>query len=524
MTGNFFRTRRSSPALRDESLVLAEQPDAQSESTARVVGDPGSSLHWVPRALAYSFANSLISRLGTVGIGIALARLLGPEEFGTYAVAFVALVAILSFNELGVSLAVVRWTGYPEGIAPTVTTLSLASSATLALGMFFIAPSFTAAMGEPDATRVVQVLGLTVIFSGAVATPAAFMQRDFRQGTRLIIEQVGVWTGAVTSLVLALAGKGAMSLAIGRLTGSLLSAILFVLLSPVRYRIGWDRTLVVPLLKFGLPLAGASVIVFAMGYTDQLVVGRLLGPVALGFYALAYNLSSWPVSMFSLPLRNVAPPTFARLQDEPAKMASIFTLVARLLMVLTLPVCFVIAGAARSVVLFVYGGDWAPAAPILSIMAVLSALKVFFELTYDYLVVLRATGRVLMLQVASVVVLIPALVVGATLEGTVGVAAGQVIVCAVLVLPLYLLQLRRFGVAIRPIAQGLRLPVVVATVAGLSAYTLGRIVPSSFVASVLSGLVTLVATLILLLRSRAAFTRLLALMRGNPQRLPGSAA
>ena len=44
----------------------------------------------------------------------------------------VALLAVLTFNELGVSLAIVRWPGDPRAIAPTVTTISIASSASFA--------------------------------------------------------------------------------------------------------------------------------------------------------------------------------------------------------------------------------------------------------------------------------------------------------------------------------------------------------------------------------------------------------
>lgn len=96
-----------------------------------------------------SLLNTIISRFGTIGIGIALARLLGPEQFGTYAIAFVALIAILSFNELGVSLAIVRWPGDPKEIAGTVTTISVVSSTVIFIGAYLGAPYFAAAMGMP---------------------------------------------------------------------------------------------------------------------------------------------------------------------------------------------------------------------------------------------------------------------------------------------------------------------------------------------------------------------------------------
>ncbi len=155
------------------------------------------------------------------------------------------------------------------------------------------------------------------MINGAVAAPAAVLQREFRQGRRMAIDQVNTWLGAIVSLGLALFGLGAMSLAIGRIAGSLVSGVMFVAWSPLPYRFGFHRSTARRLLRFGLPLAGASMIVFAVGYADQLVTGAVLGATALGFYVLAFNLSSWPVSIFSQPLRSVAPAAFARLQHEP---------------------------------------------------------------------------------------------------------------------------------------------------------------------------------------------------------------
>ena len=105
------------------------------------------------RALAWSLLNTAVAKFGTVAIGIALARMLGPEEFGTFAVATVALLAVLSFNELGVSLAIVRWEGDPADMAPTVTTISTVMSAVLAHGDGPAARAFTAAMGDSGGDR-----------------------------------------------------------------------------------------------------------------------------------------------------------------------------------------------------------------------------------------------------------------------------------------------------------------------------------------------------------------------------------
>jgi O-antigen/teichoic acid export membrane protein len=469
---------------------------------------PSTSLSRAPRALVWSFLNTAATRFGTVGIGIALARVIGPQEFGTYAVAFIALTAALSFNELGVSLAIVRWPGDPRSIAPTVATVSLIASTIIAVAGFLLAPAFTRAMGEPGATHVAQLLALSVIVSGAVATPAALMQREFMQERRMLIDQVSTWIGALSSISLAIGGLGAMSLAVGRLGGAAVAMLLFIRFSPEKYRFGLDRAKIRPLLSFGLPLAGASVVVFATSYADQLVAGRLLGPTALGFYVLAFNLSSWPVAMFSMPLRSVAPPTFARLQHEPEAMRSAFRGLIGLLAAVTFPICLLLAGAAEPLVRFVYGPTWAPAASALTWLAVLAAFKIVFELAYDYLVVIGASRAILGLQLVTLVALVPALVLGVHIAGISGAAAAQVAVAAAVALPLYAVLFHRAGVPTRKLVARLSIPVLIACCVGLAAAGLADTVRSDVVAIGLAGVVAMVALAGLVFRDRGELSRL----------------
>lgn len=459
-------------------------------------------------ALAWSFFNNVFARLGTVGIGIALARLLGPKEFGTYAVALVALMAVLSFNELGVSLAIVRWPGDPKDIAPTVNTLGLLASTALAAATFLLAPLFARSMGQPDAAPVVRVLGLTVIISGGVACPAALIERSFNQKRRMLVDQVSVWVSTIGAITLAATGMGAMSLAIGRLAGAGIGAILFQKFSPLPYRVGVNRAQVKPLLKFGLPLAGASIVVFAIGFADQIIVGRMLGATALGFYALAVNLSQWPITAFSQPLRNVAPATFSRLQLDPEAMRSAFRGLIGVLAAVTFPVCLLLSGAAQPIIGAVYGSKWAPAAGALAGLGVLAAFRVIYEFFYDYLVVIGASRAILGLQMVTFLTMIPAIIIGVHLTGIAGAAWSQVVVAAAVMLPLYAHLFSKSGLRTGPLISRVWFPVITAVGVGLAALVISNALGPDLAACLVAGTVTLVALAGLLVRDRQELQRL----------------
>ncbi len=445
------------------------------------------------RALVWSMANTMVARFGTLAVGVALARLLGPAEFGTYAVAFVALIALLSFNELGVSLAIVRWADDPDVIAPTVTTISIATSAVLTGAAWAVAPSFAAAMGDPGATGVIRLLSLCVLVNGVVATPAALLQRRFRQDQRMIADQVNVWVGAGVSIALALLGWGAWSLAVGRLAGSLLSAVLLCHYGPLPRRLGFDRTHVRGLLGFGLPLAGASVVVFVVGFVDQVVVGRVLGPVLLGSYVLALNLASWPVTLFSQPLRSVAPALFSRLRHDPDRMRGDLVRVLRPLAVAALPLCVVISVTAPAIVRIVYGDDWAAAAGALRWLALLAGVRILAELAYDYLVVLGCSGALLRLQLVWIAALVPAVWLGVEHGGVDGAGLALVLVGVLVGIPLYLRLLRGAGIALGGLAGALVPGVLASIVTAVLAAVISGLGQGSFLATAASGLVSAVA-------------------------------
>ena len=468
----------------------------------RLLGPKDNLAGLASRALGWSFFSTAFTRLGTLGIGILLARLLGPNQFGTAAVAYVALLAVLSFNELGVSLAIVRWPGEPGEIAPTVVTISVATSLLLYVGLYLGAPAFSTAMGAPTATSVVRVMALIVVTNGIVSTPAALMERYFLQARKTIADQVHGWLSAAVSVVLAWTGFGAMSLAVGQLTGAVAGGILIVIFAPLQLRFGFNSAKARRLLKFGLPLAGSSLIVFLVANVDNFVAGRMLGATALGFYVLAWNLASWPVNMFSQPVRTVAPAMFSRLQHDPAAMRTSFVSAATMLGAVTLPVCLLLSGSAVPLVRFVYGAQWVPAAQALMWLALLGALRILFELTYDYFVVLARSRAVFTVQLAWLLVLIPTLIAGARLDGVRGVAMAGFAVAAFVVLPWYLIELARVGIRPRALAGGLWLPLAAAAGVGLAARGAAKVIPNDFAACAVGGSVALIAIGLLVYRLR----------------------
>lgn len=441
----------------------------------------------VGTGLGWSFANNVAARIANVAVGVVLARLLAPEDYGIFAAATIVLTAALSMNELGVSLAVIRWPGSPTRVAPTVTTLALAWSLVLYAACFLLAPVVASSLGSPHATTLIRVLGLAILVDAVASVPAALLTRAFGQRQRMVIDLACIVLNAAVSVGLALGGLGPWALAWGFLASSLLSGLLTLVWAPQRYWPGFDVAVVGELLRFGLPLAGASVLLFLTLNVDYAVVGHQLGAVALGLYTLAFNLCSWPVNLVSVAIRRVSFAGFSRLAEGEADAGAAFATAFALVLALTIPMCAVLGVYARQAVAVLYGATWLPAADALTLMCVLGAVRVVVELGYDYLAALGRTSSNMLLQGVWFVVLVPTLTLGADLDGIRGVAAAHALVAVVVILPLFLAIARRGGVRLHDLVRLSGRPVAAGLVVVASGLVVTTVLPSNALLVLLLG-------------------------------------
>ena len=417
----------------------------------------------------WSMVNTLVLRVANFTVGVVLARtVFGPHAWGLYAISQLVLSVLLSANEMGVSLAVVRWEGDVRGIARTALTLSLASSAALCALLFFFAPSVATFLGSPGATNLIRLLSLCVIIDGFVCVPFSLINREFMQGRRLVVEAAGFVVTTGVTLLLAFAHLGAISFAWGNVAGNVVTLIGATIAAPFIVLPGWDRQQARALLQFGLPLAGASLLVLGTLNVDSAIVSATLGPAALGFYQLAFNISSWPVQSISAAARRVSFAGFSRLAGSREMLADGFTKAAAVLVALAIPACVLLITLSEPLIRTIYGARWTPAATSLSLLGVLGLLRVFYELAYDGLAAADRRPTLLVVQGLWLVVLIPVLLVGAATHGINGVSAGHVLVAVLVVGPAFLWSLRRIGITIgalvkrclRPIIGGILMAVV----------------------------------------------------------------
>jgi O-antigen/teichoic acid export membrane protein len=439
------------------------------------VKDPVDLGSQVRRGVLWSTLNNVGLRAGTLVVGVVLARLLAPEQFGVYAVALIVQTVLMNFADLGLGADLIR-SADPDRRAPTVATLGLVASGALGCVMAMSAGTVAELFGTPEAAPVIALLSMTMILAGAGVVPYAYLHRRFDQRALFVVAATDLFVSTTVTLVLFEAGHGVMSLAWGRVVAQSVSLALQIKLSGVRPHPGFDREIGGSVLRFGIPVAGANTLSWTLLNAGSVVIARTLPSLALPYYVLAFNMATWPMTAIGQVVRSVALPAFARSTTTEHGSDRSLALGVGLSWTLAVPAGAFLAIFAHPLVVIVYGDTWARAAAVLVPLGIFGAFRVLFDLFVTYLLARGQANSTFVIQVLWFVALVPALLVGASEDGLVGVGWAHVVVAVVVVLPAYLVAARRAGADLRPVMPALWRPVVFMVPTALAAFAVGAIV------------------------------------------------
>ena len=408
--------------------------------------------------MAWSTLSNAILRFGSLALGILLARILSPTDFGVYAIALTVQSVLIAAADLGLGVDLIR-SDDPRRIAPTVATVGLAVGAFLTVTVAVASPVIASALGGPAAAPTLAVLGITLSLAGAGVVPYAMLQRRFDQRRIFMISVIDFAVSTTVAVVLITLGAGVLSLAIGRVVAQTITLVLQFRFSGERPRFGLDRTLLPALLRFGLPVAGANVLTWALINLDNIVIARVVGITALGFYVLAFNISTWPMSAIGQVIRSITLPLFSRVSRE--ERAAVLGLVGAISWMVALPAGVFLAVLSSPLIALLYGERWLPvSAQILAALGVFGALRVVFDVIAGFLYSQGASSAVFWTQVVWIIALIPSLLVSTINWGAPGAAWAHLAISVLIVVPAYGLFLVRSGVSLRPLLARLWPPIL----------------------------------------------------------------
>ena len=388
--------------------------------------------------VGWKFASVAVSFVSQFVIGVILARLLPPEDFGLLGLAMIVVGFGNVFVNLGLGPALEQRQELKERHVRVAFTVSVLSGFALCALVYAAAPYAAQFLGDGRITTILQVLSLSFVLSGLYTVSAALLRRrlDFR---RLMVVEVTSSVAGYGGLAIALAfmGFGVWSLVYAALLQRLLSVVAAYAFVRHDVRPLFSARETKELASFGAGISLAGVFNYFALQGDYFVVGRVLGPGPLGLYTRAYTLMTLPTSRFVQSLASVLFPAMSKVQQDPKRFRRAYLDSLSVMNFVTIPVLAVLVALAPELVAGVYGEKWMGAVAPLQILGCFGAFRAMYNGASSFL---RAKGwvyRILLCQVVYGTCMLVGAWQGAIyfgLEGVAGAVGGAITVMWALVM------------------------------------------------------------------------------------------
>ncbi|MFW5891560.1 MAG: MOP flippase family protein [bacterium] len=304
-----------------------------------------------------------------------LARLLSPQAFGTMGMIQIVIGLVTMLNEFGLSSAIIQDNELDSLKISSLFYVNIIIGILMTIITFFASSLIASFFNEPQLKEMVQLISVVFIIISAGFIQRSLMRKNMQFKKLFNADIISIILYGVISITLAYNGFGVYSLIIGYLAKSLFKAILYHVFNPWYPGLEFDFNKIKDSLNFGANVFGASVVNYVKRNFDYLIIGRILGAEALGYYTLAYKLMLVPVRKIGGVINNTFFPSFSQIKNQPLKIKKYYLKVLSMIALITFPMMAGLFIVAPEFINLVYGSDWSQAIIVIQILTIVGALQ-----------------------------------------------------------------------------------------------------------------------------------------------------
>jgi len=371
----------------------------------------------------WSGLSTVVRQALSFGSVALLARLLGPSAYGLIGMATILTAFLSVFRDLGTTYAVIQRPNVSARLLSSLFWVNCGIGAVLCLIAIAISVPAGSFFHEPQLGGIVRSLAVSFLLTSAGMMHYALLSREMAFKKIAIADLASAAAGYAVAIPTALLGYGVWSLVFANIANAAVACGMYWKFSGWRPSWEFDRREVRSVARFSLNLSGFSLVNYFSRNADNLIIGRVLGSVELGYYQMAYNLMMYPIQNLTQVLGQVLFPAFARIQNDNERFRSAYMRSSMLLALITFPVVAGLGVAADPLIKTLLGRKWVPTILLFQILAPVGLVQSVLSTVGQIYTAKGRTDWMFRWGVYGGVVFVTSFLIGVR-WGTVGVATG----------------------------------------------------------------------------------------------------
>ena len=346
-------------------------------------------------------------------IGIVLARLLSPDDYGLLGLVSIVTVVCTALVNGGFTTALIRKKDATDDDYNTVFICNFSMSLLLYAVIFVCAPLIAGFFNRDELIPLVRVssLGLIIGALGMVQQTRLTKRIDFKTQTKITL--VASALSGVVGIGMALAGFGVWALVAQQLTSHALSTIQLYIYNRWLPRLRFSAESFRDLFGFGWKMMVSILLDAVWKELTQVVVGKFYSPATLGQYTRAKHYAKLFSSNLTTVVERVTYPVLSSIQDDKQRMVSAYRRIIRTSMFITAVALFSLGAVSEPLIYCMIGPKWHEAATYLPFLCISFSLYPLHAINLNMLKVQGRSDLFLGLEVIKKIISLAPLFVGA---------------------------------------------------------------------------------------------------------------
>ncbi len=364
------------------------------------------------KGTAWSAADAFLGQGVTFIVGIILARLLSPDEYGLIGICLIFNTVLNGIVDSGFSNALIRKKDVGNEEYNTMFLTNLGISCVLYVLLFFSTPIISQFFNRPELTSLIRATGLILFFNALSLTHTTILTKriDFKTKTKASISSA-ILSGII-GIGMAYAGFGVWALVGQMLSKQLIYTLtLCILISwwpTFKFSIGAFRYM----WSFGWKLLVSGLLNNIWNQLYQVVVGKFYSPATLGQYIRSQQFAGIFSENFTAIIQRVSYPVLANIQDNPERMVAAYRKVIKMTMFVTVFVMFFVGAVSSPLIYCLIGPKWYEASTFLPLICISMSLYPLHAINLNMLQIQGRSDLYLYLEITKKIVSIGPIVVG----------------------------------------------------------------------------------------------------------------
>jgi len=320
-----------------------------------------------------------------------------------------------------------------------------------------VSPLAASFFRESRVAAILLVLAPTFLLSGLGMVQQAVLERKLAFEILARIEFLAAAVGSIVGIGAAMMRAGAWSLVYRSVIEISLTTILLWVHSGWKPQFTFRWKEVRPITSFSVNLTLFNITYYLTRNLDYLLIGRFLGPQALGFYTLAYRIMLYARQNVNLLVGRVMFPFYSRIQNDIERFRRTYIAVVKAIGFVIFPMIFGLVVVSQEFVSAFFGSKWQPVAVLMCILGPVALLQPIYTTTGG---IYKTTGRtewMFRVGLVSSVIIIVSFVIGLN-WGIVGVATAYTIANIIIFFPGLLIALRLIHLPLKRVIRTLIQP------------------------------------------------------------------